>query len=490
MNLMRSIPSWVRQCLLPAALLLAGAAATGQTAPPLAWELAPQFKYRVENVLVNATVPGSWNVKVVFSVSNPVTGEIWDIKNALPFQTTGASLTLDIGWDPAADITNTGSANTALTPVVGTALGVSAGAPLQLRNLQNAATGANRCLSTAECPGVLDLYNRFWVQRTITPVGFVTAPKSGRLGIEGRPVCNGLLGCPPGPPYANIPVRSEVADFSLLATATPTSALMANPRRQIVDFDTKCKTCHNGTRLDRLGHPIPRLSLHGGNRNENLGLCVMCHTPNQTDVPYRLTTADARTAAAETPLDMKTMIHAIHAGGFRETPFVVIGFNSSINDFSAVRMPGELRNCTACHVDNGRKGSFELPLSGAALGTTLKTGSVYAVPAGGTRSIDVNPANDLKITPTAATCSGCHDKAEARSHMIRSGGASFGTLQQNIGVTVKERCASCHGPGKDKDVRKKHEIRRTSTSTASAGTTTDPRKTEQRGDDEDNEDDD
>ncbi len=469
----RDILDRARRWLMPAALLLATTGAVAQTAPPLAWELAPQFKYRIDNVVVNTATPGSWNVKVVFSVSNPVTGEVWDIKNALPFQSTGAALTLDIGWDPAADFTNTGSANTALTPVVGTALGVAAGAPLQVRSLQSTTTGANRCLSSADCPGVTDFFNRFWVQRAITPLGFVTAPKAGRVALEGRPVCNGLLGCPPGPPYANIPVRSEVADFSLLATATPTSALIANPRRAIVDLDSKCKTCHDGKRLDRAGAPIPRLSLHGGNRNENLDLCVMCHTPNQTDVPYRLVTADARTSAAETPLDMKTMIHAIHAGGFRKQPLVVIGFNSSINDFSGVRFPSTLRNCTSCHLDNGRKGTFELPLSAAAQGTTVKTGSVYAVPAGGTRSIDVNPSNDLKITPTAATCSGCHDDAEARSHMVRQGGASFGTLQQNIGVTVKERCASCHGPGKDKDVRRKHEIRTTSShSGSSTGTPT------------------
>jgi hypothetical protein len=42
--------------------------------------------------------------------------------------------------------------------------------------------------------------------------------------------------------------------------------------------------------------------------------------------------------------------------------------------------------------------------------------------------------------------------------MVKTGGASFATTQANIGVTIKERCASCHGPGKDKDVRKAHEI--------------------------------
>ena len=446
-----------RRLLMPVVVLLASQAASAQTPPP-AWDFAPMFRYNIEKVLVNTTTAGTWNVKVIFSVSNPGTGELWDIKNALPYQSTGAALTIDIGWDPSRDITNTGSASALLTPVVTTDLGTAAALPLQIRNLQSRTTGANPCTTDAECPGVTEFFNRFWIQRAVTPVRFTENVAMGRIAIEGRPVCNGLIGCPPGPPYANIPVRSEVVDFKFLSVATPTTAVVRDPRRVIVDFETKCKTCHNGKSLDREGLPIPRLSLHGGNRNENLKLCVMCHNPNQTDVPNRLVTADARTSGPETPLDMKTMIHSIHSGGFREKPFVVIGFNSSINDFSEVRFPATLSNCLNCHVQSGGKGTFELPLANSALGTTVKTGSTYAVPAGSTRTISVDPRDDLKITPTAATCSACHDKAEVRSHMIRTGGASFSTQQQNIGVTVKERCASCHGPGKEKDVRRVHEI--------------------------------
>jgi OmcA/MtrC family decaheme c-type cytochrome len=151
------------------------------------------------------------------------------------------------------------------------------------------------------------------------------------------------------------------------------------------------------------------------------------------------------------------MIHSIHAGGFREQPFVVIGRNSSVNDFSTVRFPDALRNCALCHTDANGKGTFELPLRAAVLGTTVKTQSAYlATP----RTIDVDPSNDTKISPTAAVCSSCHDKAEVKMHMSRRGGASFATTQAAIGVTVREQCASCHGPGKDKDVRRVHEVGR------------------------------
>ena len=61
-------------CLWSAVALLGAAHdATSQTLPP-AWGFAQQFRYNIEKVLVNTTVPGTWNVKVVFSISNPTDG--------------------------------------------------------------------------------------------------------------------------------------------------------------------------------------------------------------------------------------------------------------------------------------------------------------------------------------------------------------------------------------------------------------------------------
>jgi OmcA/MtrC family decaheme c-type cytochrome len=199
--------------------------------------------------------------------------------------------------------------------------------------------------------------------------------------------------------------------------------------------------------------------MHGANRNENLAACVICHNPNQTDVPYRQNVYGVN--GPETPVNFTYMIHSIHSAKFREDvgPYVVIGRNGSINDYSSVNFPGELRNCTSCHVQNGSgRWSFELPLASGVLGTTTVTKSNYLNLDGTGRSVDVDPSNDTKISPIAAACSSCHTKKEVREHMIRKGGASFNTTQAQIGVTVRERCASCHGPGKDKDVRKVHQI--------------------------------
>lgn len=470
-------------------LLVFSLAVMSPTAHSQVWDATKFFKYHIENVTVSPTTPGTWNVKVIFSVRNPSPNNpgIWDIRNALPFTSAGASLTLDIGWDPG-EFTNTGSANPLLTSVGTTALGTGAAMPVQVRNLQT--TGAFPCINHVECPGVADLTNRFWVARNITPVGFTAPVVIGRVALEGKPVCNGVPGytCPaaaPAPPvYQNIPVRSEVVSFSF-TPADPSRAIIrdakgnpADPRRKIVDI-AKCQQCHDGKQHGAT--VIPRLSLHGNNRTENLGLCVICHNPNQTDVPYRYltsaTTPDLQIKGPETPIDFKVMVHSIHAGGFRTQPYVVVGFNSSVNNFSYVRFPRELRDCTNCHVNDANgKGTFELPLKREVLGTTVKTQSAYlAVPAAltplptfapGTRMIDVDPSNDEKVSPTAAVCSSCHDKAEVRSHMERTGGASFNTTQAAIGTSVKERCANCHGPGKEEDVRKAHEIRSGSGSSA------------------------
>ena len=430
-------------------------------------EAAKHFQYNIEKIGVTpgpAATPQSYSVKVVFSVTDPTDStNVWDIQNALPFTTAPAQLTLDIGWDPGADFTNTGGATGSLALTSPLALGTGAALPVQVRNLVNKAAVPVTAFPCTLADCATSAPNRFFAIAKVTPTAFPALPMTGRVVLEGRPVCKGVSGIncddPPVPPNINIPVTTATANFTFAQTGTLAAKLplTQDPRRPVVAIE-KCKGCHDGK--DHGTGIVPKLSLHGENRNENLGACVVCHNPNQTDVPYRRPVhagEDARIGGPEVAIDFKVMVHSIHSGGFREQPFVVIGRNSLVNDFSGVRFPKELRNCTLCHIDSGGKGTFELPLRAGVLGTTIKTQSGYlATP----RTIDVDPSNDTKISPTAAVCSSCHDKSEVKSHMVRTGGASFATTQKALSDRiVVERCASCHGPGKDEDVRKAHEIR-------------------------------
>ena len=410
---------------------------------PLAWDATKNFEFRIDKVSVSAD-----KVKVIISVANPNrTAEfpdlLWNIKTAGPI--TGGVVRVLLGWEPR-EYGNMNSRGN-LNPVLTIPSSIGAALPVSI----NALTGpsaAKPCDET-NCPGMVA--GRFYVTGTVTPMPFPPGATvaTGMAAIEGRAVCPTtgpvLPGCPTTggvATAANVPVKSVVKAFSFIPGGT------AVERRKIVDIN-KCMKCHDDKQHG--DSVVPKLSLHGGSRNENLGLCVICHNPSQTDIPYR-------SAGAEVSIDFKRMVHGIHAGGFRETPLQIVGFQGAGADFSKVRFPASLRNCLNCHIEANGKGTFELPLGAEVLGSTVDTRSVQVTATTPLRQVNVDPADDWRITPTAATCSGCHDKREVRTHMIRTGGASFSILQQNIVPGVTERCVNCHGRGRAKDVRKVHEI--------------------------------
>ena len=276
----------------------------------------------------------------------------------------------------------------------------------------------------------------------------VTASGTGEVAMEGHPAGQDANGAW----TVRVPVKSAYRYFPITDTSN-------RPRRQIVSVE-KCMSCH---RSDGSG-AAPQLTLHGSNRTEEVQVCVMCHNPNNTDIVFRLATDPkavvGRYVYPEQSLDFKTLIHGIHVSttDFRKDPLVVIAFNRTVFDASTlVRFPGELRNCVTCHIDNRTRGTFELPLSPDVLGSTFDTKSNLST---SPTTIDTDPTNDVKVSPTAAVCSSCHDEGEAIDHMVRTGGASFSATQADLtnGVVV-ERCVRCHGPGRKMSVRRVHQIR-------------------------------
>ncbi len=388
------------------------------------------FRYNVLAVRSQATggatvAPGDYPV-ITFSVTNPMTGAAYDLK-ADPAWTTGGGVSrlfLQIGWNTK-DFTNADSGSNAVG-------GRGAAMPIPINAL-----------------GLTPVPNGDGTYDVTSPLPVpVTATGTGQVAMEGHPAGQDATGAW----TVRIPVKSAFRTFPITGTKTVA-------RRKVVTIK-KCQGCH---RSDGTG-AASQLTLHGSNRTEEPQVCVMCHNPNNTDVVYRLATDPKVTVGRyvypEQSLDFKTLVHGIHASttGFRKKPLVVIGFGHSIFDASTLhKYPGELRNCVACHIDNGTRGTFELPLGRAVLGSTFDTRSALA---SGPAIIDTDPTDDDNISPTAAVCSSCHDEGEEIDHMVQTGGASFRTSQMALDQgTVVERCVECHGPGKKMSVRRVHEIR-------------------------------
>jgi OmcA/MtrC family decaheme c-type cytochrome len=143
-----------------------------------------------------------------------------------------------------------------------------------------------------------------------------------------------------------------------------------------------CNTCHNP------------LSAHGGSRRD-VKLCVTCHQPQTVDPDTGRT------------VDFKVMIHKIHDASNLPsvkagTPYIIIGNAQSVNDFSTVVFPQDIRNCTTCH----------------------------AAPA--------TQAPNWYSFPSRAACASCHDDVNFVT------GANHSTA--NLPQADDTQCASCHVP--------------------------------------------
>ncbi|MGA9027183.1 MAG: OmcA/MtrC family decaheme c-type cytochrome, partial [Steroidobacteraceae bacterium] len=161
--------------------------------------------------------------------------------------------------------------------------------------------------------------------------------------------------------------------------------------REIVETAT-CDGCHT------------MLTAHGGARVE-VQYCVMCHNPGTSD------------PTSGNPLDMKQMIHKIHAGNTLpsiQTPagpnivptlgigYWIVGYGDSLSNFNTVLYPQDTRNCTTCHVQN-------IP--------TLTEAANYS------------------SVPTMEACGACHDNVNFAT------GANHGPSI----VANDTQCTTCHG---------------------------------------------
>lgn len=122
----------------------------------------------------------------------------------------------------------------------------------------------------------------------------------------------------------------------------------------------------------------------------------MCHNPTLVD------------GTSKQSVNMAMQIHATHRGESLEMPYVL-----GTTNYQEVRFPGDLRNCSACHVNNS-----------------------YQVDNVGAKAAVQTPGHwTPTMQPIAAACGGCHDGKSTASHMLSNTSA------------LGESCQACHGVG-------------------------------------------
>jgi len=204
-----------------------------------------------------------------------------------------------------------------------------------------------------------------------------------------------------------LPVQSAFAHQTVELRGT------TQARRSSVEMG-RCNACHDAAGAG--------LSLHGDNRTSETIACVVCHTPDTTDIGRRpAEPTRALDGKREESVDFKRLIHGIHRGASLERGLVVYGYGGRAHDYSDVGFIGQLRNCETCHLEVGPEGStYGAEAAWATLASTLDTGD----------ALD-DPSDDLNVSPVAAVCSSCHDGQASRDHMLLHG-ASFKALDEDI----------------------------------------------------------
>lgn len=264
--------------------------------------------------------------------------------------------------------------------------------------------------------------------------------------------------------------------ISVVKTVTGDTA-----RRTVVDKE-KCSNCHEW------------FEGHGGSRVKETQVCVMCHVPglassargisDATLGAYTFNAADTKilkdwgfdrtlaSAALKFPVTtnaFKNLIHGIHSGRDRVTPFVDARDRTpsaiTLLDFKRMDFPGVLNNCGTCHV----AGTYSsVPLTAlastyesidAAYAAAITAGT--ATPAIAKTALNTANSNDKVTSPFAGACISCHDSPGAQGHVATNGGMIMvdrSTFVTNIVTPGKgEACATCHGVGRAEDITVVHK---------------------------------
>jgi OmcA/MtrC family decaheme c-type cytochrome len=269
------------------------------------------------------------------------------------------------------------------------------------------------------------------VATTVIPVNTGITATRGIVALQGKPRVVTASLTTPTMVRAKTPVREWVVG---------TGALPAQARRAIAN-SAECVGCHVGS-----------LYQHGGNRVDNVDMCVICHNSASSEQNVRVgmgvTASEAYDGLVGQTYEFKTMLHAIHSIGDASGAFVIYrnrgiyawapegvtppnwatgeaclnGTTPGIRVFGAdpavanscqphtlyhPTYPRDVRQCSGCHV----AGFGTIPDQAKAVATTLNAG---VAPWN-------NQLDDTLQGASAAACTSCHTTTDARGHAYQNG---------------------------------------------------------------------
>jgi OmcA/MtrC family decaheme c-type cytochrome len=257
------------------------------------------------------------------------------------------------------------------------------------------------------------------IATTTLPVDAVTA-EVGRLALGGKPLVVSVVD-----PLATMEARVPTPTFDWDVG----SGDAATERRAVVDTG-QCLKCHVGS-----------LYQHGGDRVDNVDMCLVCHNSASNEKNVRVglgvDSSEAYDGGVGETFEMKTMLHRIHSGGEEGLPPYVIYRNRGIyawaydtsglpnwpgtgaqivygseedsvinHNFHTPNYPRALNECTACHTDD----FMVIPDQTKAMATTTDAGSI----------VWEDQLDDVLQGAATTACITCHADSASKGHAYQN----------------------------------------------------------------------
>jgi OmcA/MtrC family decaheme c-type cytochrome len=252
------------------------------------------------------------------------------------------------------------------------------------------------------------------VATTTVATNRIAGATVGRIALQGKPR---VVSIDPADEDGLMTVRAKTPTYDYMVG----SGDMATDRRVVVDT-TQCLKCHVGS-----------LYQHGGNRVDNVDMCLLCHNSAANDeyvrADFGVDASEAYDGRAGQAFGMKEMLHAVHSAGATEAPIVIYrgrgiyawagsedqlpnwpgtgqqpvygsddGTGAPVlqnHNFHSPTYPRGLYDCAACHAE-GFANLFPDPTK--AMATTVEAGEA---PFG-------NQLDDVLEGVNASSCMTCH----------------------------------------------------------------------------------